>query len=64
MTDRWYHDGKHPLWTIAIIVTITGAAVVLSLVNATSFDWGEGRTVIGTATVAGLGKIIYNRLTS
>ena len=64
MTDRWWHDGKHPIWSVIIVVTITASVCVLQLVNATSFDWGEGRTVIGTATVAGLGKLLYNRLTT
>lgn len=48
----WWHDGKHPIWTIAIVGTVTVAALVLGYFNSTNFDVGEITTALGTGAAA------------
>lgn len=48
----WWHERSHPIWTIAQILTVTVAVLALSYVNASHFDAGEIKTVLGTTFAA------------
>ena len=50
----WWYAPNHPVWTIAQVVTVTGAALALGYLNASHFDSGEMTTALGTGLVAWL----------
>jgi hypothetical protein len=48
----WWHDKAHPVWTLALVATVTSAALVLGYANANHFDTGEVMTALGTGAAA------------
>ncbi len=50
----WYHDKGHPLWTIIILLVLTG----MLYMNATRFDSTEGRTLLGVIMATALREFL------
>jgi hypothetical protein len=50
----WFQllEKSHPVWTLALVATVTCAALILGYVNANHFDMGEVWTALGTGGAA------------
>lgn len=59
MPVKWWHDGGHPIWKIALIVVFLAGAWLLSYLNASNFDETEHRFLLQLAgwVVGGGGAI-------
>jgi len=49
-----FRDKDHPIWGILKIVITTSCVGVLLAFNATNFDGGEVRTILGTGALASM----------
>lgn len=49
-----FRDKDHPVWGIMKIIVTTGCVALLLAANASNFDGGEVKTVVGTGGILAL----------